>query len=178
MTLNTITTIALDKFQRLTVPHSQVSRRIDSQDRLVLTINAPDFPTARSIWKNRVQIESAIARLGLAQYWQICVENCPYTPVERLLSDLCAIEQLRSAIPENTALKTALNFSKLAIHRNHLTVEVEHPSLAFILLSQDCIHPLADQAQKLGLRKLTLLADQATGAWTVVKEASWRDLRS
>lgn len=177
MTLNTITSVALDKFQRRWIPHGQVSRTLDSQGRLVLTLQAVDFPTARHLWKNRVQIEGAIARMGLAQYWQICVDNCPYTPVQRLLSDLNTLEQLQTTIPENTALSTALNFSHLSLQRNHLTIKVDHPSIALILLSQDCIQPLANQAEKLGIKKLTLLADQSTGEWTVVKDATFQDLR-
>jgi hypothetical protein len=176
MSLKSVEAVALNKLQRLTLPNSQIERCLDSQGKLILMIHAPDFPTARQIWKNRLQVESAIARLGLAQYWQVRVKDCPYTPVERILSDASVIEQLVTAIPNGTALKTALNFSKLSILRNHLTIQVEHPSVAFILLSQECICPLAESAKKLGLHKLTLLAPQTSGEWTVVQEASLQDV--
>lgn len=178
MTLNSVEAVALNKLQRLTLLNSQIKRCLDSQGRLLVTIHAPDFPTARQIWKNRLQVENAIARLGLAEYWQVQVKDCPYTPVERILSDSAVIEQLVMAIPNDTALKTALNFSKLSILRNHLTIQVEHPSVAFILLSKECICSLAESANKLGLQKLTLLAPQTSGEWAVVQETSFQDLRS
>lgn len=179
MTPNYFETAAIAKLRQTTLPEGHFYRELDSYGRMVLLIQAPDFPTARAIWKSREKLESAILRLGVAEYWQIKVQECPYTLVERILCNTSTLEKLRASLPNGSALKAASDFAKFSLIRNHLIVHAEHPGVACVLMSQDCLTLLADCAEKLGIQKVSILAFMETSEeWTAIKDASVAELRT
>ncbi|MFW6359666.1 MAG: hypothetical protein ACOC0N_10710 [Chroococcales cyanobacterium] len=158
MTPTGLEAIAIAKLKEATLKESNFERQLDNSGKTVLLITAPDFSIARAIWKNRQRLEKAILGLGLAEYWQIKVDNCPYTPKQRILTDSAILCQLKASFPDSSSLKAASQFCQFSRLKNRLIVHAEHPGIAHILASQECLFQLADCAKKVGLERLSLTA--------------------